>query len=75
MSGKFIVALTRSQQMALLDLISEFIGGPGTREFVDCSSSPAVVTTPGQLITLVHSAQFFHDGGEIPNTKARLVSE
>lgn len=60
MNGKFVVELTRSQQMALIDLISAALGcGCDCRvaEFVDCSEHPAVVTTPGQLLRLVAGAK------------------
>lgn len=59
-NGKMVVELTRSQHMALLDLIA---GALRCRcdsrivEYVDCSTQPRVITTPGQLLRLVSEAK------------------
>ena len=51
-----ILRLTRSQQMALVDVLLEHLRDPnGSREFVDCSSNPATTTTVGELLALVGS--------------------
>ncbi len=54
-----ILRLTRSQQMALIDLITEFIRCDfGHAElFQDCSTVPAISTTPGELLRLVSAGQ------------------
>jgi hypothetical protein len=51
--GLFLVELTRSQQMALIDAIAEFIRESTTESFIDCSTNPETVTTPGELLRLV----------------------
>jgi hypothetical protein len=66
MNGKFIVELTHSQQMALIDLISAALRctcESRLEEFVDCSVSPTVVTTPGQLLRLVSDARPARENG------------
>ncbi|MGH9501691.1 MAG: hypothetical protein ACRD20_02450 [Terriglobales bacterium] len=50
-----VIRLTRSQQIAMMDLITEFVACSfGHSElFQDTSSSPAISTTPGELLRLV----------------------
>jgi hypothetical protein len=60
--------------MALIDLIAHSLRcGCDSRidEFIDCSQSPTVVTTPGQLLRLVSDARYTPDPADIPETKAR----
>jgi hypothetical protein len=48
----------------LTSLISEAMRAPGaTERYVDCSSSKPVVTTPGDLLSLVMDAPVFYEGG------------
>ena len=57
---KYLVELTPSQRMALIDLITETLRctcEAKVEEFVDCSVTPAIVTTPGQLLRLVSDAK------------------
>jgi hypothetical protein len=64
--GKFLLELTRSQQMALLDMIMEHLRcAAATGVFVNCSESPAVETTPGDLLTLVTEARYVPSAEEI----------
>jgi hypothetical protein len=59
-NGKFVLELTHSQQMALIDLISGSLRcrcDGRVEEYVDCSQQPSVVTTPGQLLRLVSEAK------------------
>lgn len=45
--------LTESQRMAVCSLLSEHMRCPGASEvYVDCSQSPVVKTTPGDLLTI-----------------------
>jgi hypothetical protein len=65
MNGKFVVELTHSQQMALIDLISGSLRCAcdcRVEEFVDASQHPAVVTTPAQLLRLVSDAKPLPNG-------------
>jgi hypothetical protein len=58
-SGKFQLEITRSQQMALLDLIMEHLGRKDSTEvFINCSESPEVETTPGELLALISKAHY-----------------
>lgn len=50
---KVVIRMTRSQQMALTDILIEHLRGSGTQVFVDCSSEPAIETTTDQLLQLV----------------------
>lgn len=54
-----VLRITRSQQMALIELISEFIRcDRGHVEiFLDCSTNPSTSTTPGELLRLVSAGQ------------------
>jgi hypothetical protein len=57
---KFVLELTRSQQMALIDLIAETLTchtGHHAEQFVNCSENPEVTTTPGELLRLVSDAK------------------
>lgn len=78
MSGTYMLALSRSQQLALIDLIAHSIRcrcDSRIEEYIDATINPAIRTSPGQLLRLVSEAPYFHDGGIVPNTKARLVGE
>jgi hypothetical protein len=55
--GKWIVALTNSQRMALVDLIIEHMLARSTsEEFVDCSSPDMPVTRPRDFLILLDQA-------------------
>jgi hypothetical protein len=76
MAGKFQLELSHSQHMALLDLIAAALRcGCDARvdEFVNCSTAPATVTTPGELLRIVSDARYTPAPEEIPDTKARVV--
>jgi hypothetical protein len=76
MIGKYELQLSRSQQMALLDLIASAIRcrcDSRVEEFVNVSESPPVVTTPGELLRLVSDARYIPAPEEIPTSKARVV--
>jgi hypothetical protein len=77
MAGKYHVKLSRSQQMALIDLISSTLRcrcDSRLEQFVDCSTSPTTVTTPGELLRLVSGAKHKPDPPDLDaplNTKVR----
>jgi len=55
---KYHIELTRSQQMALIDLIAHFIHCSCDQrivQFIDCSTD--AVTTPGELLRLVSESE------------------
>jgi hypothetical protein len=57
MKPAFILALSRSQQMALVGVLGECLRAKGlTQEYVDCSSNPAIITSVEQLLILAMSA-------------------
>jgi Family of unknown function (DUF6166) len=58
--GKYHLQMTRSQQMALIDLIGEVLicSCPHVDRFIDCSSDPAISTTPGDLLRLISEAVY-----------------
>lgn len=73
---KYTVELSRSQHMALIDLIAHFLRcscDQRIEEFVDCSSARDTVTTPGELLRIVADAKQIPAPDEMPNTKARIV--
>jgi hypothetical protein len=52
-----VLKLTRSQHMALLDLIADHLRTPdATESYIDCSVHPPVETTVGVLLALVLNA-------------------
>ena len=53
MSAFVVIELTRSQHMALLDVLLEHSRGDGTQYFVDCSSAEGVTTSTGDLLVAV----------------------
>lgn len=56
--GAWLLQLTNSERMALIDVLIEFQQNPNsTREFVDISGGKT--TTPGDLIRLVDRARWF----------------
>jgi hypothetical protein len=58
MKDCLVLQLTRTQQMALTNILIDYIRTPeSTEEFIDCSTDPTTVTTPGQLLSLVATAQ------------------
>lgn len=58
-----IVRMTRSQQMAVLDVIMEHMRLPGATEyFVDMSTDPPTQTTLGELLTVFSHGEI--DRGE-----------
>lgn len=68
--GVFLVLLTNSERMALLDLIIEFQLEPNsTREFIDCSSPRAKSITPGDILRILDRARWFGD-----LTEAELIN-
>lgn len=63
--------ITRSQQMALTTLISEYMRTKDSIEqFVNCSTFPATVTTPGELLALVNE---IHEGNEPSEQRSVLI--
>lgn len=49
-----VLRLTRSQQMALIDVLLEYARDPEKPQlFVDCSSDEGTATTTGDLLVLV----------------------
>jgi len=57
MRPAFILAISRSQQMALVSLIGEYMRMKDVpQEFVDCSTNPPTPTNTGNLLTLVMTA-------------------
>lgn len=64
MSGKYELQLSRSQQMALIDLIAHMLRcrcEQRTEEFIDCSEHRPIRTTPGELLRVVSDAKFISD--------------
>jgi hypothetical protein len=53
-----VLRLTRSQRMALLDIIGDYMRHPEMIEvFIDASRHPQVNTTPEDLLRMVLEAQ------------------
>lgn len=51
-----VLRVTRSQQMALIDILIDYIRMPEhTEQFIDVAND--VTTTPGELLSLVSSLQ------------------
>jgi hypothetical protein len=48
-----VLRLTRSQQMALTEIVLAYSRLEEPQEFVDCSSPDCVTTTTGELLTLL----------------------
>jgi hypothetical protein len=72
--GKFTLELTPSQKMALTDALVEHIRCHGSTEvFVNCSESPAVETSIGELIRIVTDARYVPAPEEIPDPKSRIA--
>lgn len=68
--GVFLVLLTHSERIALIDLICEFLLDPNTtKAFVDCSTPRAKATTPGDLLRILDRARWF---GEL--SEAELIN-
>ena len=56
--GKWLLQLTNSERMALIDILIEFQQDPNaTRNFVDVAGGKT--TTPGDLIRLVDRSTWF----------------
>jgi len=52
--GRIILRLTRGQQMALIDIITEHLRCPNhTETFVNCSEANAPETSIGEILRLV----------------------
>lgn len=51
MSARVILKLTRSQQMALVDILIAYMRGDDVQEFVDVTTN--TTTTPGELLRLI----------------------
>ena len=48
------LTLTRSQQMALIDILMAYLRlEDQPQEFINCSSSEEIVTTTGELLSLI----------------------
>jgi hypothetical protein len=54
MSGDIPLRLTRSQHMALIDILVAYVRGDDAQTFIDCSAGTE--TTAGELLSLVCSA-------------------
>jgi hypothetical protein len=55
---KYQIEMTRSQVMAIVNVLIEYQRIPDHAElFVNCSEDPAVETTPEELLELFHSAK------------------
>lgn len=68
---KYLVELTRSQQMALIDLIAHSMRcscDNAIDEYLDMSSSPVVRTTPGELLRHISDAQPYFQTSESRNS-------
>jgi hypothetical protein len=64
--GVFLVLLTNSERMALIDLIIEFLLDPNTtREFIDCSSPRGKTVTPGDFLRILDRARWFGELTEL----------
>lgn len=59
-SGRFILELTHSQHMALLDVIMAHLRNPNEpQNFINCSTpEPCEETSTGDLLRLVSDARF-----------------
>lgn len=55
---KFKLEITRSQQMALIDVIAAYMRSDEPQQFINCSESPAVTTHTDQLLLLIQNAEF-----------------
>jgi isopropylmalate/homocitrate/citramalate synthase len=51
MSVNVVLRLTRSQQMALVDILIAYIRSDDVQEFIDVAND--VTTTPGELLRIV----------------------
>lgn len=61
---KVVMRLTRSQHMAVLDVLMEHVRVPDHTEFfINCSTSPPTETTIGELLRLFGDASEFEAGG------------
>jgi hypothetical protein len=68
--GVFLVLLTHSERIALIDLLCEFLLDPNsTRAFVDCSNPRSKPVTPGDLLRILDRARWF---GEL--SEAELIN-
>ena len=63
----FIVKLSLSQRMALVDLIAENLRchdkAIHSEQYLDMSTDPATVTTPGSLLRLLNDAKWKDEHG------------
>lgn len=58
--GMFMLPLTVSQRMALIQILCEYIEMPGrTLEIIDCARNQAI--RPGDFLRLLDSAIYFPD--------------
>lgn len=58
--GIFLVPLTNSQRMALVDILIEHLVEPAcSKEFVDCSIPGGKTTTHSELLLLLDRAEWF----------------
>lgn len=58
--GIFLVPLTSSQKMALVDILIEHLMEPGTsKEFVDCSTPGGKTTKHSDILILLDRAAWF----------------
>lgn len=64
--GIFLVPLTTSQRMALVDILLEHLMEPGTsKEFVDCSVPGGKTTRHADLLLLLDRAAWFSEGAAV----------
>lgn len=67
MNTACVLVLSRSQQMAFVDVLGHYLRDKNApQEFIDMSTDPAAHTTAGSLLTLVMSA---------PPTMAKAIEE
>jgi hypothetical protein len=60
--------ITRSQQMALIDVLVAYVRTPDSIEtFVDCSTNPETTTSVGELLVLLTEAR------EVPTVSAQML--
>lgn len=70
--GIFLVPLTNSQKMALIDILIEHLMEPGTsKEFVDCSTPGGKTTKHGELLELLDRAAWFSGN---PAEKTKIIN-
>jgi hypothetical protein len=70
-----VVRLTRSQQMALLDVLMAYsLNQEQPQEFVNCSTVPPTTTTVGDLLLLLNDVAEFEVRSE-PGSPSREIRQ